>query len=41
MSGIASLAADDTVEVWFQHAEGVSKSITVKELTLSVVMVGG
>jgi len=41
ISGIASLTADDTVEVWFQHAEGVDKSITVQELTLSIVMVGG
>jgi len=41
ISGIASLTADDTIEVWFQHAEGVDKSITVKELTLSVSMVGG
>jgi len=41
MSGIASLTANDTIEVWFQQTEGVDKSITVEELTLSVVMVGG
>ena len=41
ISGIVSLSANDTIEVWFQHAEGVDKSITVAELTLSVVMVGG
>lgn len=41
LSGIADLAASDTIELWFRHDEGVDKNITVVDCTLSIVMVGG
>ena len=40
MSGIASLSANDTIELWFKHTAGVNKDITVKHCTLSVSQVG-
>jgi len=41
LTGIASLSANDTIEIWFQHSEGVNKSITVKDCTLNVIQIGG
>lgn len=41
VTGIADLAVNDTVEVWFTQSEGVNKNITVKDCTLSLVQVGG
>ena len=41
INGIAELAVDDTVELWFKHTAGVNKNITVKHCTLSIVQIGG
>jgi len=39
--GIADFALNDTIEIWFEHNEGVNKNITVVDCTLSIVQTGG
>ncbi len=41
MSGIIDLAVNDTIEVWMKHAAGVNKDITVEDITMSLVQIGG
>ena len=41
VTGIASLAVNDTIEIWFQQSEGVDKDITVKDCTLNIIQIGG
>ena len=42
-SGIASLTANDTVELWIQRLDGgaVSKTITTEHAVLNLMMIGG
>lgn len=43
ISGLVTLSANDTVELWIQRSDGgaVSKSITINAVTLSLFQVGG
>lgn len=42
ISGIISLTADDTVEIWVQRKDGgaVSRTLTIDQINLSLIMIG-
>ena len=40
LSGIATLAVGDTVEVWIQNETGTN-DVIVEDISLSIVQVGG
>jgi hypothetical protein len=41
ISGIVTLAASDTIEVWISTSRAVASTITVEDITMSLVQVGG
>lgn len=41
LSGIIDLAVNDTIEVWLDTDRGSDSAVTVEDITLSLVMVGG
>lgn len=41
MSGIVALAVNDTIEVWVKSDSATSRTITISDITLSLMRVGG